>query len=56
MQLEHYEVLPGHYYRHFRGNVYQVIGIATHTETKEKMVIYQAQYGEIGRASCRERV
>ena len=48
MQLEHYEVLPGHYYRHFRGNVYQVIGIATHTETKEKMVIYQAQYGEHG--------
>lgn len=40
------EVLAGRYYRHFKGNLYQVIGVATHTETEEKMVVYQAQYGE----------
>ncbi len=40
------EVFAGRCYRHFKGNLYQVIGIATHTETEEKMVVYQAQYGE----------
>ena len=39
-------VLPGRCYRHFKGNVYKVIGIAVHTETGEQMVVYQAQYGE----------
>lgn len=42
------EILEGHYYRHFKGNLYKVIGIATHTETEEKMVVYQAQYGKYG--------
>lgn len=39
MQFEHREILPGHDYRHFKGNIYQVIGTATHTETEEKMVV-----------------
>lgn len=27
-------------YRHFKGNIYFVRGVATHTETKERLVVY----------------
>lgn len=33
-------------YRHFKGNEYEVIGIANHSETLEQMVVYRALYGE----------
>ncbi|HBJ18812.1 MAG TPA: DUF1653 domain-containing protein [Clostridiales bacterium] len=38
---------PGRY-RHFKGNEYEVIGIARHSETTEPMVVYRALYGEGG--------
>ena len=33
-------------YRHFKGNEYEVVGIATHSESMEPMVVYRALYGE----------
>lgn len=41
-------IQEGRYYRHFKGNLYKVMGVALHTETNEKLVIYQAQYGDYG--------
>lgn len=35
-------------YVHYKGNGYEVIDIATHSETEEKMVVYKALYGEFG--------
>ena len=40
-------ISPGRY-RHFKGNEYEVIGIARHSETEEPMVVYKALYGEGG--------
>ncbi len=41
------EIRPG-IYRHFKGNEYEVLFVATHSETLEKMVVYRALYGERG--------
>ena len=41
-------VIPPGRYRHYKGNEYEVIGIAQHSETLEPMVVYRPLYGEGG--------
>lgn len=41
------EIKPGRY-RHFKGKEYELIAVATHSETMEPMVVYRALYGEGG--------
>ena len=41
------ELKPGKY-RHFKGNEYELLFVATHSETGEQMVVYRALYGEGG--------
>ena len=41
------ELKPGRY-RHFKGNEYEAIGLARHSETLEQLVVYRALYGEGG--------
>jgi hypothetical protein len=39
-------LLPTGKYRHYKGNDYEVVGVATHSETHEPMVVYRPLYGE----------
>ena len=41
------DLTPG-LYRHYKGNDYQVIAVARHSETLEPVVVYRALYGEGG--------
>ena len=41
------DIKPGRY-RHFKGNEYEVLFVATFTETLEPMVVYRALYGDYG--------
>ena len=41
------ELIPGKY-RHFKGGEYELIGVASHSETLEPMVVYRALYGDHG--------
>jgi hypothetical protein len=40
-------IQPGRY-RHYKGNEYEVIGEARHSETEEPFVVYRALYGDRG--------
>ena len=39
------KIIPGRY-KHYKGNVYEVIAAGTHTETGEKVVIYKSEKGD----------
>ena len=41
------DLTPGKY-RHFKGNEYELLYVAKHSETLEPMVVYRALYGEQG--------
>ncbi len=41
------ELAPGRY-RHFKGGEYAVLGVATHSETAESLVVYRPLYGAGG--------
>lgn len=45
MQLDRNSVKPG-VYKHFKGNIYHVLGVTENTETRELTVAYIPQYGE----------
>jgi len=40
------EVIAGRVYKHFKGDLYLVEDIVTHSETDEKMVLYRQLYGD----------
>lgn len=45
--MEHETIRLGRY-RHFKGKEYEVLYVATHSETLEPMVVYRALYGGQG--------
>ena len=40
------EVIKNRVYKHFKGDYYLVVDIATHSETDEKLVLYRSLYGD----------
>ena len=40
--------IPQGIYRHYKGNLYQVLHMAKHSETEESLVVYRCLYGEYG--------
>ncbi|MCG8414583.1 MAG: DUF1653 domain-containing protein [Pseudomonadales bacterium] len=42
------EKIPLGRYRHYKNKEYQLIGIATHSETEEKLAVYRPLYGDRG--------
>lgn len=42
------KTIPQGIYRHYKGNLYQVLHTAQHSETEESLVVYRCLYGEYG--------
>ncbi|PHQ15210.1 DUF1653 domain-containing protein [Marinobacter profundi] len=40
------KTLPPGRYRHYKGQDYEVLGVARHSETEEQMVVYRCLYGD----------
>ncbi len=40
------ELTKGSIWKHYKGNLYELVDIAKHSETLEEMVVYRALYGE----------
>lgn len=40
------QTIPTGKYRHYKGNDYEVIGVALHSETEEQLVVYRPLYGK----------
>lgn len=41
------QTVPVGKYRHYKGNDYEVIGVATHSEDETKLVVYRPLYGDM---------
>lgn len=41
MSMDRQMPMPGDIFRHFKGNYYQIVGMGSHSETKEELVVYQ---------------
>ena len=41
-------MIPPGVYRHHKGQHYEVVGVARHSETEEEFVVYRALYGDRG--------
>jgi cyclomaltodextrinase / maltogenic alpha-amylase / neopullulanase len=48
VEIKQGKLLPKGIYRHFKGNLYELLEQATHSETLEEYVVYRALYGERG--------
>lgn len=46
--MRNIENSKGKIFRHFKGDLYLVEELVTHSETREKMVLYRALYGSCG--------